>query len=82
MGGKWSKNESERHGRVASLQWKICSPDFIDIRFLTFYKNTLLSNISKDTIESIDDLISILVVFEKERLHSRKLENEIAKILM
>ena len=65
----------------ASIQWKICSPDFITLDFLITYKNSLLSNISKDTINSIDDLVSILLVFEKEKRNNMKLENDISKIL-
>ena len=65
----------------ASLQWKICSPDFITLDFIKSYKNSLLSNISRETINSIDDLISILLVFEKEKRNNIKLEKDISKIL-
>ncbi|MHA1488948.1 MAG: hypothetical protein ACTSRI_04760 [Promethearchaeota archaeon] len=65
----------------ASLQWKICSSDFITLDFLKSYKNSLLPNISRETINSIDDLISILLVFEKEKRNNIKLEKDISKIL-
>ncbi|MHA1846199.1 MAG: hypothetical protein ACTSXU_01000 [Promethearchaeota archaeon] len=66
----------------ASIQWKICSPDFINPEFLKTYKNSLLPDISRDTIKSIDDLLLILKIFEKEKKDLLELENDVSEIIL
>lgn len=65
----------------AALQWKICQVNWIDRDFLNSYKNSLLSNVSIETLNAINDLIELLKMREKEIKKDQQFEEEILKIL-
>ena len=65
----------------AALQWKICSINWINTKFLGSYKNSLLSNIPSENIDSIKDLYELLEMLEKEAENNRIFEEDVSEIL-
>ncbi len=65
----------------AALQWKICSIKWINTKFLGSYKNSLLSNIPSENIDSIKDLYELLEMLEKEAENNRIFEEDVSEIL-
>lgn len=65
----------------ACLQWKIISSNWIDLEFLQNYKNTLLSNVSKDVLDAIENLINIILMQKRENIDNKKFEEELSIFL-
>lgn len=65
----------------AALQWKICQVSWIDRNFLKTYKNSLLSNVTIEILNAINDLIETIKMREKERENDQQFEEVILKIL-
>ncbi len=65
----------------ACLQWKIITSNWIDLEFLQNYKNTLLSNVSKDVLDAIENLINIILMQKRENIDNKKFEEELSIFL-
>ena len=65
----------------ACLQWKIISSYWIDLEFLQNYKNTLLSNVSKDVLDAIENLINIILMQKRDDIDNKKFEEELSIFL-
>lgn len=65
----------------ACLQWKIISSYWIDLEFLQNYKNTLLSNVSKDVLDAIENLINIMLMQKRVDIDNKKFEEELSIFL-
>ena len=65
----------------ACLQWKIISSNWIDLEFLQNYKNTLLSNVSKDVLDAIENLINIILMQKRVDIDNKKFEEELSIFL-
>ncbi|MFW9878786.1 MAG: hypothetical protein ACFFG0_37380 [Candidatus Thorarchaeota archaeon] len=63
------------------LQWKIISLDWIDLEFLQNYKETLLSNVSNDILNAIENLISMIFMYEREEINNKKFQEELSIFL-
>jgi len=66
---------------TACLQWKIISLDWIDLEFLQNYKNSLLSNVSNDILDAIENLINMIFMYEREEINNKKFEEELSIFL-
>ncbi len=66
----------------ACLQWKIISPDWIDLNVLEEYKNGLLSDASEMIIEAIDNLNDIILMRKREEIEYKNFETELSRILL
>ena len=66
----------------ACLQWKILSPDWIDLKILDEYTNGLLSGTSEMTIDAIDTLNDIVIMRQRELIEERNFETELSRILL
>ena len=65
----------------ACLQWKIISSNWIDLEFLQNYKDTLLSNVSIDVLDAIENLINIILMHKREEIDNKKFEEELLNFL-
>ncbi len=65
----------------ACLQWKIISSNWIDLEFLQNFKDTLLSNVSKDVLDAIENLINIILMQKRENIDNKKFEEELSIFL-
>lgn len=65
----------------ACLQWKIISSNWIDLDFLQNYKNTLLSNVSKDVLDAIENLINIILMQKRAEIDNKKFKEELSIFL-
>ena len=65
----------------ACLQWKIISSNWIDLEFLQNFKDTLLSNVSKDVLDAIENLINIILMQKRDDIDNKKFEEELSIFL-
>lgn len=65
----------------ACLQWKIISSNWIDLEFLQNFKDTLLSNVSKDVLDAIENLINIILMQKRDDIDRMKFEEELSIFL-
>lgn len=65
----------------ACLQWKIISSNWIDFEFLQNFKDTLLSNVSKDVLDAIENLTNIISMQKRDDIDIKKFEEELSIFL-